>query len=197
MKDGRFVSQSFSGWVESGSVLGVYSNHSFTSRVSKTYSTQPLMNYTYSVLSIVWIIGSCQPLLDSADAQDETAEPKLPTAALLTVNNQQWVLVREISGWTPQIIDYDTVERKTFYRFLSDQTFRKHTTHGDTVRGTYTLQSDSADATKPLVITLSYPEDYFFYNSCLSGQERMELQGDTLVNSALPCDGPKLFYVKR
>ena len=150
-----------------------------------------------SVLFLTWLLTYCQSYSDSENLTSQEKKSDLPSSALVTQNSKQWELVKEISAWTPRVTNYDTVDRKTFYQFKSDQTFAKYTTNGDTIRGFYKVQKDTVATDELLVITLDFPDDSFFYNSCLSGQERFELQGDTLVNSALACDGPKLLYVKR
>lgn len=156
------------------------------------------MKRTFSALSFVWIVTSCQPygdsLPDDTTAQETTSDPSL--SALVTHRAEEWELVREISAWSPRVIDYDTMSRKTYYRFRPNQMFYKYTTHGDTVQGNYTARRPRAEG-QPLVINLTFPENYFFYNGCLSGQERFELRADTLVNNAQACDRPKLLYVKR
>ncbi|MGB3780736.1 MAG: hypothetical protein WA960_20395 [Tunicatimonas sp.] len=146
-----------------------------------------------------WLLGGCQPDGEADDASADD-EPRVipPEEAALTPGVGEWELVKEVSGWTPQVINYDTMKRKTYYRFRADQTFYKYTTRGDTVRGTYRWRQPQATTTDGLrFIELAYPEDYFFYTSCLSGKELFTLRGDTLVNDTQPCDGPKLFYVKR
>ncbi len=141
-----------------------------------------------------WLLGGCQPYGEA----DDKPQAILPEADALTQGVGEWELVREVSGWTPQVINYDTMKRKTYYRFRADQTFYKYTTRGDTVRGTYRWRKPRAASTDAAqLIELVYPEDYFFYTSCLSGKELFTLRGDTLVNNTQPCDGPKLFYVKR
>lgn len=146
-----------------------------------------------------WLLGGCQPY-EEADGGSADDEPQAirPEETTLTQGVGEWELVKEVSGWTPQGINYDTMKRKTYYRFRADQTFHKYTTRGDTVRGIYSVRESSPTTTdRPRLIELTYPEDYFFYTGCLSGKELFTLHGDTLVNDTQPCDGPKLFYVKR
>ena len=165
-------------------------------------SHQP--NPTMMRLSLIFflsagLLGGCRSYGDTDDgsADNEPASAH-PEETALAQGVGEWELVKEVSGWTPQVIDYDTMKRKTYYRFRADQTFYKYTTRGDTVRGTYRLRHPHAATTdRPRLIELAYPEDYFFYTSCLSGKELFTLRGDTLINDTQPCDGPKLFYVKR
>ena len=145
------------------------------------------------------LLGGCQPYGEADDGSaDDEPQAVRPEETALVQGASEWELVKEVSGWTPQVINYDTMKRKTYYRFRADQTFYKYTTRGDTVRGTYRLRQPQATGTDgPRFIELTYPEDYFFYASCLSGKELFTLRGDTLINDTQPCDGPKLFYVKR
>ena len=147
----------------------------------------------------VWLLGGCQPYGEANDdSTDDESQATRPEETILVQGVGEWELVKEVSGWTPQVTSYDTVKRKTYYRFRADQTFYKYTTRGDTVWGTYRLRQPQATTTDGLhFIELTYPEDYFFYTSCLSGKELFTLRGDTLINDTQPCDGPKLFYVKR
>lgn len=145
------------------------------------------------------LLGGCQSY-EEADDGSADDEPRAirPEETMLTQGVGEWELAKEVSGWSPQVINYDTMKRKTYYRFRTDRTFHKYTTRGDTVRGTYRLREPSSVTTDgPRTIELTYPEDYFFYTSCLSGKELFTLHGDTLINNTQPCDGPKLFYVKR
>ncbi len=156
------------------------------------------MRLLTTLLFCAWLLGGCQPYREADDdfADDETKVIR-PKETLLTQGLGEWELVKEVSGWTPQVIRYDTMKRKTYYRFRADQTFYKYTTRGDTVRGTFHLRESQAASDRLRMIELTYPEDYFFYTSCLSGKELFTLQGDTLINDTQPCDGPKLFYVKQ
>ena len=145
------------------------------------------------------LLGGCQSYGDAENAStDNEPTSAHPEETVLAQEAGEWELVKEVSGWTREVINYDTMKRKTYYRFRADQTFYKYTTRGDTVRGTYRLRHPHAATTdRPRLIELAYPEDYFFYTSCLSGKELFTLRGDTLINDTQPCDGPKLFYVKR
>ena len=145
-----------------------------------------------------WLLGGCQPYEEADNSADDEPQAIRPEETALTQGVGEWELTKEVSGWTPETISYDTMKRKTYYRFRADQTFYKYTTRGDTVRGTYHWRQPQATTTDGLrYIELTYPEDYFFYTSCLSGKELLILRGDTLINDTQPCDGPKLFYVKR
>lgn len=146
-----------------------------------------------------WLLGGCQPYGDTEDdSADGETRAVHPVETTLTQGVGTWELVKEVSGWVPQVISYDTMKRKTYYRFRTDRTFHKYTTRGDTVRGTYTLRQPRSSTTSDLrLLELTFPEDYFFYTGCQSGKELFTLRGDTLVNDAQPCDGPKLFYAKR
>ena len=146
-----------------------------------------------------WLLGGCRPYGDTeGDSADDEPRAVLPDETALTQGVGEWELVKEVSSWAPRVINYDTMKRKTYYRFRADQTFYKYTTRGDTVRGTYRMRQPQATSPDgPRFVELTYPEDYFFYTSCLSGKELFTLRGDTLINDTQPCDGPKLFYVRQ